>query len=235
MTRAFRTALLSLGLSLIAAPCFAQAQVDLSVKKVEVASQTGRRVSLKVYGGRRGQAPNRQPIKVFFVNGNAKTKIFEGQGNFDGSATGFENTISVDLPQDSGRVEVEGGDPAHDPTAADNRKQIDVGGSDLSFDTAVINEKVGGNPNRELVLTVSNNGPNAAPAGCRIGVDVTERAAPRHVDVNMPALPRRAKFQKKIPYNFVNSGNGDHNQMRATITCDADPVGNNNSQSMRLH
>lgn len=230
-----RTLLVSLGLSLFAAPCFAQAALDLSVKKFEVGTQAGRHVSLKVFGVKKGAGPGHQPIKVYWVNGATRTKIYEGVGNFDGSANGFENTVGVDLPADSGHVEVEAGDLAHDPTAVDNKKGLDVGGSDLSFDTAVINEKVGGHPNRELVLTVANNGPDNAPGGCKIAIDITEQGAARHLDVNMPALPRRAKFQKKVPYNFVASPNGDHNQVRASLVCAADPVAGNNGQTMRLH
>lgn len=207
---------------------------DLEVKKVEIASQDGRHASIKVFGKKAGAGPNRQTIKVFWVDGPNRREIYSGIGQFDGSANGFQNTIALDLPADTGHVEVEAINAAADPTPPNNKKRFEIGGSDLSFDSALINQKAGGNPNRELVLTVANNGPMNLAAGCKLEIDLSEKGPARHISVNVPALPRRAKFQKKVPFNFAASNNADHNQVRARLVCAADPVTNNNSQDTRL-
>lgn len=222
------------GFSCLAGTAFGQA-ADLEVKSVEVASQDGRHASIKVFGAKRGAGPNRQTIKVYWVDGANRREIYTGLGQFDGSAAGFQNTIAVDLPAESGHVEVEAINAAADPTPPNNKKQLTIGGSDLSFDSAVINQKAGGNPNRELVLTVANNGPGNLAAGCKLEIDLAEKAPARHTSVNIPALPRRAKFQKKLPFNFAASNNAAHNTVRARIDCPADPISNNNSQDTRLH
>lgn len=207
---------------------------DLEVKKVEVASQDGRRASIKVFGAKSGAGPNRQTIKVYWVDGANRREIYTGIGQFDGSAAGFQNTIALDLPAESGHVEVEAVNLTAEPTPANNKKNFQLGGSDLSFDSVLINQKAGGNPNRELVLTVANNGPMNLAAGCKLEIDLAEKGPARHISVNVPALPRRAKFQKKVPFNFAASAAGDHNQVRARLVCAADPVANNNSQETRL-
>lgn len=216
--------------------CLASAAsaADLEVKKVEVADQNGRHASIKVFGAKTGAGPNRQTIKVFWVEGNNRREIYSGLGQFDGSAAGFMNTIPVDLPAEEGHIEVEAINAAADPTPPNNKKRTAIGGSDLSFDAQVINQKAGGHPNRELVLTIANNGPGNLAAGCKLEIDLTERAAAQHTSVNIPALPRRAKFQKKLPFDFVASNNAAHNSFRARIDCAADPVTNNNTQESRL-
>lgn len=225
-------AALVFGFSCIAGSAFAQ-NADFEVKKAEVASQDGRTAQIKVFGGKRGGGPNQKPIKVYWVEGNNRREIYSGNGSFDGTVTGFQNTITVNLPAESGRIEVEAVN-AGDPTPPNNKKLFEVGGSDLSFDPALINQKAGGNPNRELVLTVANNGPLNLAAGCKLEIDLAERAPARHISVNIPALPRRAKFQKKVPFHFVASNTATHNTVTARIDCDADKASGNNRQEMRL-
>ena len=225
-------AALVFGFSCIAGSAFAQ-NADFEVKKAEVASQDGRTAQIKVFGGKRGGGPNQKPIKVYWVEGNNRREIYSGNVSFDGTVTGFQNTITVNLPAESGRIEVEAVN-AGDPTPPNNKKLFEVGGSDLSFDPALINQKAGGNPNRELVLTVANNGPLNLAAGCKLEIDLAERAPARHISVNIPALPRRAKFQKKVPFHFVASNTATHNTVTARIDCDADKASGNNRQEMRL-
>jgi len=223
---------LVLGFSCLTGSAFAQ-NTDFEIKKAEIATQDGRSAQIKVFGAKRGGGPNQKVIKVYWVEGNNRREIHSGNGNFDGTVTGFQNTITVNLPSDNGRLEVEVVNP-NDPTPPNNKKIFDVGGSDLSFDPAVIHQKAGGNPNRELVLTVANNGPLNLAAGCKLEITLAERAPSRNISVNIPALPRRAKFQKKIPFHFVASNTAAHNTVSARIDCDADKAAGNNRQEMRL-
>lgn len=236
--RALRLSALTLGFSCFGGAAYGQAaNPDLEVKSVSVASQDGRRASINVFGIKKGAGPNRAAIKVYWKTGNTRREIFSGNGQFNGTDTGFQNTFSVDLPEDSGQIEVEAAEIGHDPVPGNNKKVATVGGSDLDFETATIETIAGGTPNRKFVVTVANNGPGnlAGGAGCHLIIDITPATgAVIHKDITIPAMPKRAKFQKKVEFNFAASNVAGKNRAHSLVTCPADPIQTNNAQDTPL-
>lgn len=208
---------------------------DYQVPEVSIQSQDGRAVSLKVKGKKSGGGSNRATIKVFWVNGANRQEVYSGQGRFEGA--GIENNLpSINLPGEEGRLEVEVQGEG-DSVPNNNKKTQVVGGTNLGFETQLVEEISGaraGADNKKVSLKIKNHGPGALAANaCKVRTTFTAKAgkrAPAAVERNIPALPRRAMFQTPaMPFKSA-----DVDSYSASITCATDYVVGNNSQSARF-
>lgn len=216
--------------------CFASAAhaQDYEIKSTQVQSQDGRSLSLKFYGKKTGGGANRAAYKVYWVPASGpRREIANGNGRFEGMADGAENNINVNLPEETGHVEVE----VEDATPANNKKRQGVGGPNFGFESKAVEEIAGaraGAANKRLVVKVKNHGPaNFAGGGnCKLKVTFRPKAGRRVAavpDTALPALPKRAIFQKK--FDFISA---DAASYLAEVVCGADNVTNNNTQESNL-
>jgi hypothetical protein len=169
------------------------------------------------------------------VNGNW-ILLDESNARVDGSATGFANTRSFNLPVDASQIGVilSPGLDVQESNYDNNAKTFSVRIADLSFLPSSIEHKAGavaGQPNRNAVITLINNGPQALVAGaCTLNLEL--RPIGGSVSVAIQAMPRRTQFQKKVPYLA-----GQSTEIQSRIQCNpnqGDIITGNNSQSFRF-
>jgi hypothetical protein len=219
--RIFAIAALVLGFS-----CLAGTRLRHRPPTLEVKKRRGRQPGLVRHGVRSrssapsaGRGPN-QPDHQGLLGRwrNNRREIHSGpRASSTAAVTGFQNTIAVDLPSESGHVSrSRPSTPPRIRRRPTTRSSSSRSAARTSASTpAVINQKAG-----RVTRTASSCSPwgTTAPgnlaAGCKLEIDLAERAPARHTSVNIPALPRRAKFQKKLPFHFVGQRNTRHAQHR---------------------
>ena len=207
---------------------------DLQIKKAEVGAQVGRQATIKLYLGKTGQGQVQKPVKLFWIAGANRSEIYSNNGRFENTVGGYMNTITVDLPAETGRLEVVAGDRTIDTNFVDNIKAFDIGGSDLSFERPQVQQKPNATPNRGLILEIINRGPSRTGTGCKVDVTLTELAAPKKATFALPDMVRGAKWSKTLPYNFRQSGDATKNKFSAQLTCAKDTIPGNNTAAVNL-
>lgn len=210
---------------------------DLSVRDAKIAGLDGNRLRLDVFLGQRGSGHHQDEVAVFWVEGGRRTKLWDGRTRFAGTRLGYKHQVTVDLParRGNGHIEVVAGDRRKDPRWDNNVKRVELGGADLGFHgRPEIEQVIGGNPNRVLRLTVRNNGPGAAPRGCRVDLEIAEQGRPKRVRFDLPALRPGQTHVVQQRYHYRSSRGRGHNSAKAQIVCRGDLVGGNNTKQVRL-
>lgn len=209
---------------------------DYSVARFDLTALDGRHASLKVFARKSGPGPNRVEGHINAkVRGNW-VRVAEQRLNADGSASGFETSLSVDFPENATELSAVVSPDGPESDYDNNSKVISLQFSDLEFSAGPSIEQIGGgNPNRRLRLEVGNRGPLALAANqCSVVVHFMaegQNADPQPVQFGIPALPVRARFRRDLPFSFPAK-----KSFRANIECAAgvDVVSANNSQAASL-
>jgi hypothetical protein len=210
---------------------------DFSIANAEFLSLDQRTLNARVYLKKSGSVLGGVPLKITAkINGNWSL-ISEQNARVDASATGFMSNWSFTLPQDATQIGfvLSPGSNVQESNYENNSRVFDVRIADLSFEPASVQQRAGAaanQPNREVIFTILNNGPEALAAGaCTLTVALSPVGGTASVAI--PALPRRAKLQKKVPYRH-----GQSEEARARIEClpnQGDIITGNNSQNFRLN
>lgn len=152
---------------------------------------------------------------------------------------GLTRTVPIDLPADPAAGHVVfvalDRDAARDDAPADNVATVSLAGPDLSIvGRPVIEQRIGGNPNRRLRLTVTNSGfRRSAGASAEI---VLALAAPdgtvttTRTNVAIPDLAPGQSHELVIPYHYRASGS----TCRVTVRCPGDILPTNDSRTTTL-
>ena len=216
--------------------CSGDACPDFWVEKVEFISLVDRTMQVKVYTKRVHSQVGTAPLKITVETDGAWSILTESNARVDGSASGFANTRSFNLPAAATQIGfiLSPGLDTQESDYDNNSKTFRVQIADLSFQRGAVEQRSGvaaGQPNRNAIVTVINNGPDALPAGaCTLNLEL--QPAGGSVAVAIPALPRRAQFQKKVPFTA-----GVSLQILSRIECNAnqgDIITGNNLQSFRF-
>lgn len=209
---------------------------DYSVARFDLTALDGRHASLKVFAKKAGPGPNRVEGHINAkVRGNW-VRVAEQRLNADGSASGFETSLAVDLPEGATDLSAVVSPDGQESDYGNNSKVISLEFSDMEFSAGPSIEQIaGGNPNRRLRLLIGNRGPLPLAANqCHVVVHMMaegQDADPQPVRFDVPALPVRARFQRDVPFAFPAK-----KSFRATIECAAgvDVISANNSQAASL-
>lgn len=210
---------------------------DLSVRDAELAGFEGRRARLNVFLRQPGAGQTQDQVTVYWVEGNRKERLWQGQSRFSGSRDGFMHQVEIDLPErrsEDGHLEVVAGEERRDPNFGNNVKRVQLSGGDLAFEgRPEITQRAGGNPNREVRIVVKNRGPGTVQ-GCKVELNLAEQGPARKTDHSLPALRPGAEHSVSQRYHYRESGNRAHNSLMARIVCARDPVPGNNQTTFPL-
>ncbi|MEZ4463308.1 MAG: CARDB domain-containing protein [bacterium] len=201
-----------------------QAAPNLQIQDAGITRVTGTQLELGLGLYTQGER-SRHPVQVWFVEGNQRTKLYDGQGTFAATRGGFRHAVTVDVRgRDLRRGRIEVIAPECGGRACSKRVALPGAGANLKFDGVDEIERIG--TQSRLTLQVANTG-SVASTPCKLQIKVGSR---RIATVAVPAIGAGAR--QALTFSYPSNLGGQ--RYRADLVCrDLVPADNDKEGRLR--